>query len=120
MSGKQLELVKDIVPRLSGVAVLGNSIEPGNAQALKETELAAGAFGARLQYLDVRSPKEIETAFQAASKGRADALIVLRNPLPGAQRTRIVQLAAKSRLPAIYSNAEYGRRWPHVLRAELS
>jgi putative ABC transport system substrate-binding protein len=107
MSGKQLELVKDIIPRLSGVAVLGNSIEPANAQALRETELAAGAFGVRLQYLDVRSPKEIEAAFQAASKGRADALIVLRNPLPGAERTRIVQLAAKSRLPAIYSNAEY-------------
>jgi putative ABC transport system substrate-binding protein len=54
ISGKQLELLKEIVPRLSRVAVLGNSTVPGNAQSLRETELAAGAFGVKLQYLDVR------------------------------------------------------------------
>ncbi len=59
ISGKQLELLKEIVPRLSRVAVLGNSTNPGNAQALRETELAAGAFGVQLQYLDVRGPKDI-------------------------------------------------------------
>ena len=53
ISGKQLELLKEIVPRLSRVAVLGTSTQPGNAQALKEMELAAGAFGVKLQYLDV-------------------------------------------------------------------
>ena len=53
ISGKQLELLKEIVPKLSRVAVLGTSTNPGNAQALKEMELAAGAFGVKLQYLDV-------------------------------------------------------------------
>ena len=59
-----------------------DSTQPGNAQALKEMELAAGAFGVKLQYLDVLSPKDIETAFRAASKGRADAVLVLGEPRP--------------------------------------
>ena len=80
ISGKQLELLKEIVPKLSRVAVLGNSTLAGNAQALKEVELAAGAFGVKLQYLDVRGPKDIETVFRAASEGRADAVLVLGSP----------------------------------------
>src|SRR5207253_10737043 len=75
LSGKQLELLKEIVPKVSRVTVLGTSTTPGNAQGLKETELAAGAFGVKLQYLDVRGPKDIETAFREASKGRADAVL---------------------------------------------
>ena len=77
LSGKRLELLKEIVPKLSRVAVFGTSTSPGNAQALKEMELAAGAFKVKLQYLDVLGPKDIETAFRAASKGRADAVLVL-------------------------------------------
>ena len=76
ISGKRLELLKEIVPKLSRVAVFGTSTDPGNAQVLKEMELAAGAFGVKLQYLDVLSPKDIETAFRAAAKGRADAVLV--------------------------------------------
>jgi putative tryptophan/tyrosine transport system substrate-binding protein len=75
ISGKQLELLKEIVPKLSRVAVLGTSTQPGNAQALRETELAARAFGVQLQYLDVLSPSDTDTAFQAASKGRAEAAL---------------------------------------------
>ena len=82
LSGKRLELLKETVPRLSRVAVLGTSTNPGNAQALKEMELAAGAFEVKLQYLDVLDPKDIETAFRAASKGRADAVLVLTEPRP--------------------------------------
>jgi ABC-type uncharacterized transport system substrate-binding protein len=107
ISGKQLELLKDIVPKLSRVAIFGNSTEPGNAQALKEMEHAAEALAVQLQHLDVQDSKNIEAAFQSASKQRANALIVLRNPFTGTQRTRIVHLAANSRLPAIYSNAEF-------------
>ena len=77
ISGKRLELLKEIVPKLSRVAVLGTSTSPGNAQQLKEMELAAGALGVKLQYLDVLDSKDIETAFRAASKGRADAVLVL-------------------------------------------
>jgi putative ABC transport system substrate-binding protein len=107
ISGKQLELLKEIVPKLSRVAVLGNSTTPGNAQSLKETELAAGAFGVQLQYPDVRGPKDIETAFRAASKGRADAVLVLSSPVFLSQRTQLAELAVKNRLPAIYGRLEY-------------
>src|SRR3989454_6335767 len=99
ISGKQLELLKETVPKLSRVAVLGNSTSPGNAQALREMELAAGVFKAKLQYLDVLDPKDIETAFRAGSKGRADAILVLPSPVLTSQRTQIVELAVKSRLP---------------------
>jgi putative ABC transport system substrate-binding protein len=107
ISGKQLELLKEIVPRLSRVAVLGNSTRPGNAQALRETELAAGAFGVKLQYLDVLGPKDIETTFRAASKGRAGAVLVLASTVFLSQRTQIAELAVKSRLPAIYGRPEH-------------
>ena len=69
LGGKRLELLKEIVPKLSRVAVLGSSTLPGNAQTLRETELAAKAFGVKLQYLDVLSPKDIETALRARSQG---------------------------------------------------
>jgi hypothetical protein len=74
ISGKQLELLKEVLPQLSRVAVLGYSTRPGNAQALGETRLVAKAFGVQLQYLDVLDPKDLESAFRAASKGRADAV----------------------------------------------
>ena len=107
ISGKQLEVLKEIVPRLSRVAVLGSSTTPGNAQSLKETELAAGAFGVKVQYLDVRDPKDIDTAFQATGKGRTDAILVLTSPVFNPYRTEIADLAAKNRLPAIYSTLEF-------------
>jgi len=107
ISGKQLELLKEIVPRLSRVAVVGTSSNPGNAQMLRETELAAGAFAVQLQYLDVGSPKNIETVFRAASKGRADAVLVLPNPVLLSQRAQLADLAAKNRLPAMYGQPEY-------------
>jgi putative ABC transport system substrate-binding protein len=107
LSGKQLELMKEIVPRLSHVAVLGTSTRPGNAQSLKETELAAGAFGVKLQYLDILSPKDIEIAFRTASKGRTDAVLVLTSAFATSQRTQITDLAVKHRLPAIYDRLEF-------------
>ncbi len=108
ISGKQLELLREIVPRLSRVAVLGSSTEPANTQSLREVELAAGAFGVKLQYLDVLDRKDIETAFRAASKGRADAVLVLAGAVFSPQRTQIADLAAKSRLPAIGVATEAG------------
>ena len=103
ISGKQLELLKEIVPKLTRVAVIGNSTRAGTAQMLKETELAAEALKVQLQYLDVLAPKDIETAFRASNKGRADAVLVLTSPVFLSQRTQTAELAVKSRLPAIYS-----------------
>ena len=82
-------------------------------------ELAAGAFKVQLQYLDVLDPKDIETAFRAASKGRADAVLMLGSPVFTSHRTQIVELAVKSRLPAIYGQGRIcGRRGAHDLRRE--
>jgi putative tryptophan/tyrosine transport system substrate-binding protein len=107
LGGKRLELLKEIVPRLSRVAVLGTSTSPGNAQNLKELELAAGELAVKLQYLDILAPKDIETAFGAVRKGRTEAIHVLDSPVFGPQRTQIVGLAVKSRLPAIYHRSGF-------------
>ena len=107
LSGKRLELLKEIVPRLSRVAVLGTSTNPGNAQQLKETELATGAYKVKLQYLNVVEPKDIQTAFREVGRWRADAVLVLAGPVLNSQRTQIVDLVIKSRRPAIYYAAEW-------------
>src|SRR5258706_10119747 len=107
ITGKQLEVLKEIIPKLSRVAVFGPSTQLANAQALKEIDLAAAAFQVELQYLTVLSPKDIDSAFQAARKARADAVLVLPGPIGNSQRTRIANLAVISRLPAIYSNSQY-------------
>jgi putative tryptophan/tyrosine transport system substrate-binding protein len=105
LSGKQLELLKEIVPKLSRVAVFGTSTYPGNA--LKVVELAAGTLKVKLQYLDVLGPKDIETAFRAASKGRAEAILMMvPGAIAGGHRTEIAELAVKSWLPVIYNRRE--------------
>jgi ABC-type uncharacterized transport system substrate-binding protein len=75
LSGKQLELLKDIVPKLSRVGVFGSSSQPGNGQALTEIQLAAKTLGVEVQYSDVLSPKDIETGFRTARNRRADAVM---------------------------------------------
>ena len=107
LSGKRLELLNEILPNLSRVAVLGSSTNPGHAQVLKETELAAGASKVKLEYLDILGPKDIETAFRAAGKGRADAVLMLSSSVFTSQRTQVIELAVKSRLPVSYPRPEF-------------
>jgi ABC-type uncharacterized transport system substrate-binding protein len=107
LSRKRLQLLKEIAPKLSRVAILGTSTITAHARFLKEHEPAAGALGVKLQFLDVLDPKDIETAFQAASKGRADGLLVLSGPVLNSHRTQVLDLAVESRLPAIYSFPEF-------------
>jgi putative ABC transport system substrate-binding protein len=106
--GKQLELLKEIVPRLSRVAVLGDSAEPGHAQALRETERAARTLRVQLQYLDVHGPSDIETAFRAARAGRADAVLTLTSAVLRSHRKQVVDLAATSQLPVMYFSTSPG------------
>ena len=106
ISSKQLELLKEIVPKLSLVAVFGGNTT-GNKQALRDIELAAKAFGVKLQHVDLRGSKDIETGFEAANKGRADAVLVLTNAYTLAQKTQVAELAVKSRLPVIFPQREY-------------
>ncbi len=108
ISGKQLELLKEILPSLSRAAVFGTSTQPGNSQALKEVELAAGALAVKLQYVDILVPRDIESAFRAAVKGRAHAvLMIVASSVVGDRRQEIVDLAVKSRLPVIYPFPSY-------------
>jgi putative tryptophan/tyrosine transport system substrate-binding protein len=107
ISGKQLELLQESVPKLSRVVVLGTSTMPGNPQVLKETERAAVALGVQHVYLDVRLPEDIETAFRKATNGRADAVLALPSFLLTSQRKQLVNLALKTRLPSIYDRQEF-------------
>jgi putative tryptophan/tyrosine transport system substrate-binding protein len=107
ISGKQLEILREVVPSLSRVAVLGSSTNAANARLLNEVKPPAAAFGVKLQYLDVLGPKDFETAFRAAVKGHAEAVLVLTGPVVNSQRKQIAELAVKNRLPAILPFPEY-------------
>ena len=106
LSGKQLELLREIVPKLSRVAVFGTSTNSGNAEKLREVELAAGALKLKLQILDILDPKDIEAAFRAATKERAEAILELGSFVINVRRTEVIDLAVKNRLPAIYFQRE--------------
>jgi putative ABC transport system substrate-binding protein len=107
LSGKQLELLKEVVPKLSRLAFIGNSTNPGDAQTLRETVVAASAFEIYLRYLVVQGPKDIEPVFRAIIKGRADALLVPGNPVLNSQHQQGVDQAAKHRLPVSYGRPEF-------------
>jgi putative ABC transport system substrate-binding protein len=112
LGGKQLELLKEAFPKVSLVAVLWwNQTNPSgigqDALLLGEMKVAAGALRVTLQALELRSLDDFEPAFSAIKGERANAVIVLRNPLTTTHRTRIVDFAAKSRLPAMYGDKEF-------------
>ena len=107
ISGKRLELLAEVVPKLSRVAVLGTSSSPGNAQELKEVELAARVLGVTPQYLNVGNQKGLENAFRTATNARAEAVIVMLGAIGTATRKELAELAVKNRLPAIYESARY-------------
>jgi putative ABC transport system substrate-binding protein len=107
MSGKRLELLREIAPKLTRVAVLGTSTEPGNDQVLRSTEQAAKAFKMQLQYLDVKESKDVEIALREASKGHAEAIVVLISPVVNFKRVQIVEFASKNRLLGMYPLSEF-------------
>jgi len=103
---KRLELLKEIVPSASRVAVLWNPTNPTNPLQLKETQTAAPGLGVTLLSLEAKGADDIERAFSAIRKERPGALIVIGDPMFGTQQKRITQLTIKSRLPAIYGAPE--------------
>jgi ABC-type uncharacterized transport system substrate-binding protein len=107
LSAKRLDLLKEVVPAVSRVAILWNPTNPSNASQLRATKLVAQALGMQLQLLEVRGPQDFERGFQAATQGRAGALITLDDLLIYTRRTQIVALAAKRRLPAIYGWSKF-------------
>jgi putative ABC transport system substrate-binding protein len=106
LTGKQLELMKEMIPKLARIAVIGNSNEPGNKQALNEVEPATRQLAIRSSYFDLRDGESVETVFARASKERADAALVLSSPVSSAYRAQIVEAAAKNRIPAMYQVSE--------------
>jgi putative tryptophan/tyrosine transport system substrate-binding protein len=106
VGGKRLELLKEIVPQLSRVAVLGDPNDQAYGPQMNEIEIAARALALQLHAVEVRGPSDLENAFRLIIKGRAGALIGLQQPTVGLLRERIVGLAAKNLLPAMYPNRE--------------
>jgi putative tryptophan/tyrosine transport system substrate-binding protein len=125
LTGKRLELLKEVIPKLSRVAVLSNSANPIIPPLLRETEAAARALGIQLQVVEVRGPTEFDGAFSAMTRDRAGALVVLPDGIFQNERRRIAALAVKSRLPAMYAWREavedgglmsYGASVPDIFR----
>jgi putative ABC transport system substrate-binding protein len=103
---KQLELLKEAVPRVSRVAVLWNPANPSHGPSLKSIEVAARSLGMEPQLQKARGPDEFDSAFAAMTRARAGALLVLSDTMFNLHRTRIADLALKARLPAMYGLRE--------------
>jgi putative ABC transport system substrate-binding protein len=107
ISGKKLEILKEVVPRLARAAVFVTSTTRESSVSLKEIELAAKALKVKIQYLDVLGPKDLETAFREARKGRADGVLMeVSGPVYIPNRKKTPELAVKSRLPVMYRRAQ--------------
>ena len=105
--GKRLELLKEAQPKLSRVALIYNPDNPGSVLALKETQRWATALGIRLEPHEFRGPRDLERVFGAIAGKRPDALMTTADPLIASYRTRIVDFAAKHRLPSMYPSREF-------------
>jgi putative ABC transport system substrate-binding protein len=106
ISGKQLELLKESVPKLTIAAVIGTSIRQGTSQALKELDLAAGVLRVKPHFIDVQNPENLEEVFRTAAKG-SDGLLVLQSPVFNSYRARMAELAVKHRIPVAYPRREF-------------
>jgi putative ABC transport system substrate-binding protein len=106
LSGKRLELLKEVLPNVTRVAALWNSANPAQELVWKEMQAAAQELRLQLQSLEVRSANDFDIAFKAALRKRAQALIPSGEPLINTQLKRIVEFAAKNRLPAMYAGPE--------------
>jgi putative ABC transport system substrate-binding protein len=125
MAGKRLELLKSAVPSLSRVAVLGNPTNSITAPFLRDAERAARPLGLDVQSFEARGPEELASAYSAMARWRAATLTTLPDAMFFSQRHRIVELAAKNRLPAMYPEADfvqagglmsYGADFPYLFR----
>ncbi len=107
LAGKRLELLKEIVPKLSRVAVLWNPQRASSTLTWKELQLPARQLGIQLHSLEVRSPDDLDKAFEDATRARAGALVITGDPVIVTNLRRIAGLAAKSRLPSIFQITEF-------------
>jgi len=106
-AGKRLELLREVVPQASRVAVIWNASYPGKVLEWRETQVAAHALGVTLQSVEVRGPDDFDRAFAEIVRERPDALIVFAEPLVNSHQTQIVEFADKRRLPMIIARKEF-------------
>jgi putative ABC transport system substrate-binding protein len=125
LSGKRLEILKDAIPGMSRFGIIWNPENPSSITGFKETQVTAQSLGVQLQSLEVRGPNDFESAFQAAKKGQAGALTVVSDSVMFAYRTRLLELAAKQRLPTMHTQSlwvqdggmiSYGTYFPDLYR----
>ena len=109
LAGKQLEILKEIVPSVARVLVLGSGSEPGNAEQLEGARATASTLGLALDYHDVSSALDIDTGFRAAVERRTGGALVLTSPYLVAERARIVALARRHRLATVFADREAAR-----------
>jgi putative tryptophan/tyrosine transport system substrate-binding protein len=107
LAGKRLELLKEMIPKLSRVAFLWDPLNPGSAQAWKESQLPARELGLQLYSLEVTSADKLKNAFHEATRTRSGALVVGHNPLASLKQKEIAELAVRNRLPTVYQRADY-------------
>jgi putative tryptophan/tyrosine transport system substrate-binding protein len=107
LAGKQLELLKETVPKLSRVAVLWDPKAPGSAQQWKESQLPARELGLQLHSMEVSGANDFESAFTEATRARSAALAVTQSPPFLSNQKQIADLATKNRLPAIYNRGDW-------------
>jgi putative ABC transport system substrate-binding protein len=107
LAGKRLELLKEAIPKVSRVAVLWNPRSQDNEPQWKESQQTAGQLGLQLYSMEVSSPDKYDAAFKDAVNARSAALTVTRHRLSNVYQKRIIELAAKNRLPAIYYREDF-------------
>jgi putative tryptophan/tyrosine transport system substrate-binding protein len=107
LGAKRLELLKELLPRLSRVAVLWNAANPYSALVFKETEAGGRTLGIEVQSLDVRGPEDLDGAFEATRRLRPDALITVEDPLTASYRKRIADFAAGQQLASLHGIREF-------------
>jgi ABC-type uncharacterized transport system substrate-binding protein len=105
--GRRVELIKEVVPKTSHMAALSNPDNPAHAANLRQIDIVARALAIELEPVTARNPNEFESAFAAATKERADALLLMPDALFHTYPSKIVELAAKNRLPATYDRSDF-------------
>jgi putative tryptophan/tyrosine transport system substrate-binding protein len=129
LGGKRLELIREVLPRLTRVAVIRNPNNVASATQLADTEAGARALRLQIQLLDLRGPDDFEKAFEAAVRQRADAVFGLPDTMLTVHRKQLAELAAKHRLPTMYPTREhpeagslmsYGPNIPDLFRRAAS
>ena len=129
LAAKRLELLREMLPTIRRVAVLWNPEIPERAMELKSTQLAARPLGVELQSLELRGPGDFAERFRAMVESRAEAIVILSDPVTNTYRDKIIEFAATKRLPTMFTQkpqvdagglASYGASYEAVLRQAAS